>query len=74
MKAAQVILVILITAAIINYLRGGDGFPLPQVLPLCDGRPFSSSYALGGIALLFLLFWGLRRLSGLTGREDEDDG
>ena len=72
MKAAQVILAILITAAIINYLRGGDGFPLPQALPMCDGRPFSGSHALGGIALLFLLFWGLRRLSRLDGSDEED--
>lgn len=62
MKAAKVLLIVLLTAVLINFVRNGADFPLPHILPGCDGRSFNSSYALGGVALVLLMLCGLRRI------------
>lgn len=79
MRPIAIALIVLLAAALINFIRGSECFPLPRVLPMCDGRSFSMQYALGGIALILLLIWGLRRLGPGGGpkpdaavRDDQD--
>ena len=62
MKIIVIVLVILLCALAINFFRAGDDFPLPRVLPAADGKRFNAAYFAGGVALLCLLLWGLRRL------------
>ncbi len=71
MRLLKVVIVLLLALTLILSLRTGRDFPLPQVLPLCDGQPLSLEYAAGGIAILCLLAWGLRRLP--RGEEDDSD-
>jgi len=63
MKFLKIILVVVVAAAIINFVRGGDIFPLPQVLPFCGGHAPSVAYdVMGGLGLIALCGWGLKRL------------
>ena len=63
MKALKIIFVLLCVALLINFVRSGAAFPLPQVLPGCDGKALDPVYFAGGVALIVLVLWGLRRLS-----------
>ena len=63
MKAAKIILIIIATAVVVNFIRGGQNFSLPRVLPFCSGNPPSFWYdVVGGCGLLVLLIYGLSRL------------
>jgi len=64
MKITQMILIVLVTALLINFLREGTSFTaLPEVLPFCGGQEPSLLYdLLGGGSLILLGLWGLRRL------------
>jgi len=62
MKAFLITLILLGAFALICFVRDGADFPLPQVIPALDGRALSVPYFLGGLALLVLMIWGLRRL------------
>ena len=67
MKAAKLILIIIVTAVVVNFVRGGQDFSLPRVLPFCSGNPLSFWYdVVGGCGLLILLIYGLRRLKQPT--------
>lgn len=70
MKALKILLAVMCTAMLVNFLRRGDDFPLPRVLPLLGGRPLNLQYALGGLALLALMLWGLHRLNRSSDQEE----
>ena len=69
MKVGKLILIIIATAVVINFLRGSEGFALPRVLPFLGGFKPSFSFDVGAIVLLVLMFWGLGRLK----RRDEPE-
>jgi hypothetical protein len=54
----MIAILILIWAAVVNALRLGDDYPLPQVLPFCNGGP-PSVYDLGGCVVLVAFFFFL---------------
>lgn len=61
MKAAKVVLILILIAVLINAVRLGDDFPLPYVFPGLGGMP-PSQYDLAGIAMILITLWGLARL------------
>jgi hypothetical protein len=67
-RIAKILLIVLLTAVLINFVRDGADFPLPHILPGCDGLPLSPIHFLAGAVLLFLMLWGLKRL-----RRSSDD-
>jgi len=76
MKSGQlvaIVIVILVTAAIVSFLREGADWPLPRVLPGCDGLPLSPIHFLAGAVLIFLMLWGLRRLNRSTDETNAED-
>ena len=69
MKMAAVVLIVLVAAVLINAVRGGEGFPLVDVLPgMASGRP--GLYHVAGVAMLLIAAWGLLRIR--RSGEDED--
>lgn len=73
MRAVKIALVIIITAVAINFIRGGEGFPLPRILPGCDGFPLSPMHFLAGLVLILFMLSGLRRLSRSTRETHSED-
>ena len=75
MKSGQlvaIVIVIVVTAALVNFLRVGADWPMPRVLPGCDGLPLSPMHFLAGAVLILLMLWGLRRLG--RSAQEEDSG
>lgn len=72
MKAAKIILVILVISALIGWVRGGHGPEhIARSLPFCGGHK-PGLYDIGGLAVIGLLLWGLARLRN-TGKPDESE-
>ena len=61
MRAAKIALIITFTAALILWVRGGRDFPLQQAFPFLGGRR-PGIYELGGLTILLITCWGLKRL------------
>ena len=61
MKAAKIAAVLLVVCLLINGVRQGADFPIGRVLPFCSGD-VAPLFEVGGLVMLGLLFWGLRRL------------
>jgi|GEM_PF-3463312 len=72
-KLVAIVIVVIVTAAFVNFLREGADWPLPQALPGCDGKPLSLTYLLGGVAIVFLVLWGLRRLGRSADKSGYED-
>lgn len=71
MKSRQlvaIVIIIVVAAATVNFIRQDADWPLPRVLPGCDGLPLSPIHFLAGAVLIFFMLWGLRRL-----RRSSDD-
>jgi len=64
LKTIKIVLVVLVVALLINFVRGGDHSHITEALPFCSGGE-PSFYDFGATAMLVLLFWGLRRLKRL---------
>lgn len=63
MRVIRTVVLLLVAAFVINVIREGADYPLPQTLPLLGGHEPSAIYdGLGGAGLLLLLVWGLHRL------------
>ena len=76
MKSRQlvaIVIIVVITAAFVNFLREGADWPLPQVLPGCDGLDLSPIHFLAGAVLIFLMVSGLRKLSRSTREANAED-
>ena len=67
MRPVAIVLVVLLAAVAINFLRAGAGFPIVRCLPLCGGHS-PGIYDIGAFALLLMVPWGLARL-----RRNRDD-
>ena len=65
-----VIIVLLLTACMINWVRQGDAFHIVKVLPFCSGR-MPGIYDVAGILLIVIVISGLRRLFS-SAESDED--
>jgi len=61
MRMIKIVLVILGTLAMLNFVRAGANFPLGKILPFCGGRS-TSLYDFGGLVLLALTIWGILRM------------
>ena len=62
MKTVTVVVLLVITCAVINYMRAGHySGPLPRVLPFLGGDNISF-HDLGGLACIGIAIWGLLRL------------
>ena len=72
MKAALVVLVVVLAASVINWMRGSEhNAPIVQSLPFLGGHP-PSIYDLAALILLpGMLLWGLARLRGRGASPDE---
>jgi hypothetical protein len=68
MKAFMIVIVVIVTAVVINWVRCGDAFALPQALPFLGGKD-PGVYDLGACGLLLLCLWGIIRLR----RRDADN-
>ncbi len=58
MIGATLSLIIILWAVTVNAMRMGDNYPLPHVLPFCDGGP-PGVFDLGGCGVLAALFFFL---------------
>jgi hypothetical protein len=65
----KIIAVLIVAGTLVNFLREGRNFPLPQVLPLSGGDSPEGMYTLGGIIAVLIILWGLSRI----GRPKTDD-
>ena len=70
MRTIQVILLLLITAGLINFVRDGRDFHIAKILPFCGGQPINGEYAVAGIIMLGLILWGIGRINR-NNKEDE---
>ncbi|MBE0536759.1 MAG: hypothetical protein IH624_13915 [Phycisphaerae bacterium] len=62
MKAIMIVVLLVITCAVINYMRAGHySGPLPQVLPFLGGDKISF-HDLSGLVCIGIAIWGLTRL------------
>ena len=73
MKAAKIVVVILLVGGLICWARHGHEVGhIARSLPFCGGHK-PGLYDLGGLALLGLALWGLSRLRNATKSGDMDD-
>lgn len=71
MRTVKVTMIVIVSALLINWVREGAAFPLPQTLPFLGGyRP--GIYDAGACGLLLICAWGLLRLWNSV-REGDDD-
>jgi hypothetical protein len=66
MKIIKAAVIILITLAVLSFIRDGRQFHIARVLPFCDGR--ISEYHLAGLVMCIIAIWGLKRI----GSKNED--
>lgn len=67
----KMIAVLIVTGALVNFLREGNKFPLPQVLPLAGGDSPQGMYTVGGILAVLIILWGLCRI-GQSGTDETE--
>ena len=72
MKCFKVILVLIISFFLINFVRNGEDFALPRILPWCSGHYSPGFYDLAALILLVELAWGISRLRRF-GRDKSDN-
>lgn len=70
MKKIQAVLLMLIIAGLINFVRAGRNFHIAKSLPFCDGEPVNGEYAVAGVILLGLVLWGIGRINRNNQEED----
>ena len=61
MKLIVILIVLLLFAALINFLRGDAGFPISQALPLLGGHP-PGLFDVAAGAMILISIWGIMRL------------
>ena len=62
MKAIKLILIIFISALVINFIRNGRTFHIAKSLPFSHAPERISIYDLACVAVLIILAWGLYRI------------
>lgn len=71
MRLAIVCVILVCVGSVINALRQGATFALPQCLPACGGSGRPLEFELGSAAMLGLCGWGILRFFGP--RRDADE-
>lgn len=69
MKAIKLILIIFISALVINFIRNGRTSHIAKALPFANAPERISIYDWACVAVLVILAWGLYRLK----RNSEDN-
>jgi hypothetical protein len=69
MKAIKLILIIFISALIINFIRNGRTFHIAKSLPFANAPESISIYDWACVAVLVILAWGLYRIKRNSGDE-----
>ena len=69
---ALIAIVIILWAALVNAVRMGDDYPLPQALPFCHGGP-PGVYDFVGCVALVAFFMGLQKIATMP-RNNTDAG
>ena len=69
MKAIKLVLIIFISALVINFIRNGRTFHIAKTLPFSNAPERIGIYDWACVAVLIILAWGLYRLK----RNKEDD-
>jgi hypothetical protein len=62
-KLFVIIVLVLLLAALINWVRQGAGFPIVQTLPLLGGKEPSVLWDGAAIVMLAITAWGIRRVA-----------
>jgi hypothetical protein len=62
MKPVLVTVILLLTLALLGWLRADHGFDVRSIVPFLSGREIGP-FDWGGLALLVLAAWGLSRLN-----------
>jgi len=62
MRAAAAVAVVILTMAVIRWIRSGDDFPLGRALPFMSGKS-DPLYDFGSLAMVLIFIWGLVRMS-----------
>ena len=68
-KTFKITLIVLIAATVIIWLRDGQEFSLPELVPIFGGHELSR-YDLGGLILIVIMVWGYARLKRMN-RDDD---
>jgi len=61
MRAALVIVIVILTLTVVRWIRAGDDFPLGRALPFMNGE-FNPLYDFGALGMVVIFIWGLVRL------------
>jgi len=69
MKAIKLVLIIFISALVINFIRNGRAFHIAKALPFANAPERISIYDWACVAVLVILAWGLYRIK----RNSDDD-
>ena len=69
MKAIKLVLIIFISALVINFIRNGRMFHIAKALPFSNSPERISIYDWACVAVLVILAWGLYRLK----RKSDDE-
>jgi len=60
MKAIKIVIVILVGATVLSFIKAGQVFHIVRVLPFCDGEPVNK-YHLAGLVMCAIALWGYYR-------------
>mgnify|MGYP001590445682 CR=1 FL=1 len=69
MKLFKIVLVTLLVAGVIKWVRQGRGFSILESLPIVGGHELSR-YDVAAVIMLAIMLWGMARMA----RRDVDDG
>ena len=69
MKAIKLILIIFISALVINFIRNGRAFHIAKALPFANAPERIGIYDWACVAVLAILAWGFYRIK----RNSDDD-
>ena len=63
MRVIKITLILLVASSVFAFVKSGMVFHIAKVLPFCSGNPIVWSYEIGGLVIIGLFIWGLRRLN-----------
>jgi len=70
MKAAKIVLIIIVVGLLIHAIKGEATWPLPRVLPFSNGPASNWFYEVAGVIMICIAIWGICRLG--RARSDHD--
>jgi hypothetical protein len=62
MRIVWTVLIVVLIAALICWVRSGSAFNVVQALPLLGGHP-PGIFDLGAFVMILITIWGVRRLT-----------